>query len=129
MKKLTLIIMALILVLALTACGSSKSSELKIDSNEDNTVTINADKASKESGGTANIEVGEGEKIAVTPFLKEGKISVIFFEPDNYDEAVADVTAESSDETVIELDAGKYDIRVTVLEDAEGTVTVSTKAS
>ena len=141
-KRIITILIALLVALMLVGCKATNSKpSLEIMPNDDNTISITADKAGISGGGGANITVSEGQKLIIDSTLSKGEIQIRFFReeaPANPDVSVAeilhtnddpalDVTVSASGKTEHTVDPGSYTIMVNVLKTTTGTIIISAK--
>ena len=141
-KRIITVLIALLIALMMVGCKVTNSKpSLEIKPNDDNTISITADKAGISGGGGADITVSEGQKLVIDSTLKEGEIQIRFFReeaPANPDVSVAeilhtnddpalDVTVSASGKTEHTVDPGSYTIMVNVLKTTTGTIIISAK--
>lgn len=137
-----LVVLATLLSLTLSGCTAKTSKpSLEIMPNDDNTISITADKAGISGGGGANITVSEGQKLVIDSTLSKGEIQIKFFHdeapanPDasvdeilhTNDEPAIDVIVNAAGTTEHTVDPDNYTIMVNVLRETTGTVKISTK--
>lgn len=126
----------------LVGCKAKDSKpSLEIMPNDDNTISITADKAGISGGGGADITVSEGQKLVIDSTLSKGEIQIRFFHdeaPANSDASVdeifhtndapaLDVTVSAAGTTEHTVDPGNYTIMVNVLKTTTGTIIISAK--
>ena len=141
-KRIITVLIALLTALMLVGCKAKDSKpSLEIMPNDDNTISITADKAGISGGGGADITVSEGEKLVIDSTLSKGEIQIRFFHdeaPANPDASVdeifhtndapaLDVTVNVAGTTEHTIDPGSYTIMVNVLKTTTGTIIISTK--
>ena len=141
-KRIITVLIALLTALMLVGCKAKDSKpSLEIMPNDDNTISITADKAGISGGGGADITVSEGQKLVIDSTLSKGEIQIRFFHdeaPANPDASVAeilhtnddpalDVTVSASGKTKHTVDPGSYTIMVNVLKTTTGTIIISAK--
>jgi hypothetical protein len=141
-KRIITVLIALLTALMLVGCKAKDSKpSLEIMPNDDNTISIMADKAGISGGGGADITVSEGQKLVIDSTLSKGEIQIRFFHdeaPANPDASVAeilhtnddpalDVTVSASGKTKHTVDPGSYTIMVNVLKTTTGTIIISAK--
>ena len=141
-KRIITVLIALLTALMLVGCKAKDSKpSLEIMPNDDNTISIMADKAGISGGGGADITVSEGQKLVIDSTLSKGEIQIRFFHdeaPANPDASVAeilhtnddpalDVTVSASGKTEHTVDPGSYTIMVNVLKTTTGTIIISAK--
>jgi len=137
-----LVVLATLLSLTLSGCTAKTSKpSLEIMPNDDNTISITADKAGISGGGGADITVSEGQKLVIDSTLSKGEIQIRFFRdeaPANPDASVdeilhtnddpaLDITVSAAGTTEHTVDPGSYTIMINVLRETTGTVKISTK--
>ena len=137
-----LVVLATLLSLTLSGCTAKTSKpSLEIMPNDDNTISITADKAGISGGGGAGITVSEGQRLVIDSTLSKGKIQIRFFRdeaPANPDASVdeilhtndtptLDVTVNDAGTTEHTVDPGSYTIMVNVLKTTTGTIIISAK--
>lgn len=128
MKKKSFLIAVLAVVMAfiVAGCGAGSVSMFGVETNDDNTVTVTAKNGSKDSEGTANLTVGEGEEIVIDHVIEDkGQIQITFYDPGDHETAVTDYTAEGTEQGIIGLPAGDYDLSIKALTEVSGTVNIS----
>jgi hypothetical protein len=141
-KRIITVLIALLTALMLVGCKANDSKpNLEIMPNDDNTISITADKAGISGGGGAGITVSEGQELVIDSTLSKGEIQIKFFldkAPANPDVSVAeilhtnddpalDVTVSASGKTKHTVDPGSYTIMVNVLKTTTGTIIISAK--
>ena len=141
-NRIRTIVFALLMTLMLVGCKAKDSKpSLEIIPNDDNTISITADKAGISGGGGADITVSEGQKLVIDSTLSKGEIQIRFFReeaPANPDASVAeilhtnddpalDVTVSASGKTEHTVDPGSYTIMVNVLKTTTVTIIISAK--
>ena len=137
-----LVVLATLLSLTLSGCTAKTSKpSLEIMPNDDNTISITADKAGISGGGGANMTVSEGQKLVIDSTLSKGEIQIKFFHdeaPANPDASVdeilhtndtptLDVTVNDAGTTEHTVDPGSYTIMVNVKKTTTGTIVISAK--
>ena len=137
-----LVVLATLLSLTLSGCTAKTSKpSLEIKPNDDNTISITADKAGISGGGGADITVSEGQKLVIDSPLSKGEIQIRFFRdeaPANPDASVEeilhtnddpalDVTVSAAGTTEHTVNPGDYTIMVNVLKTTTGTIIISVK--
>ena len=141
-KRIITVLIALLMAFMLVGCKAKDSKpSLEIMPNDDNTISITADKAGISGGGGAGITVSEGQKLVIDSALSKGEIQIRFFRdeaPANPDASVdeilhtndapaLDVTVSAAGTTEHTVDSGSYTIMVNVLKTASGTIIISAK--
>jgi 3-phosphoglycerate kinase len=137
-----LVVLATLLSLTLSGCTAKTSKpSLEIMPNDDNTISITADKAGISGGGGANITVSEGQKLVIDSTLSNGEIQIRFFRdeaPANPEASVdeilhtndtptLDVTVNDAGTTEHTVDPGSYTIMVNVKKTTTGTIIISVR--
>ena len=134
---------ALLITLMLVGCKANDSKpSLEIMPNDDNTISISADKAGiSGGGGGADITVSARQKLVIDSTLSKGEIQISFFRdeaPANPDASVdeiihtndapaLDVTVSAAGTTEHTVDPGNYTLMVNVLKMTTGTIIISAK--
>ena len=141
-KRIITVLIALLVALMLVGCKATNSKpSLEIMPNDDNTISITADKAGISGGGGANITVSEGQKLVIDSTLSNGEIQIKFFRdeaPANPEASVdeilhtndtptLDVTVNDAGTTEHTVDPGSYTIMVNVKKTTTGTIVISAK--
>ena len=141
-KRIITVLIALLTALMLVGCKAKDSKpSLEIMPNDDNTISITADKAGISGGGGAGITVSEGQKLVIDSTLSKGEIQIKFFHdeaPANPDASVdeilqtndtptLDVTVNDAGTTEHTVDPGSYTIMVNVKKTTTGTIVISAK--
>lgn len=128
-KLVSGMLIALLAALLLSACGSP--AVFNVSSNEDNTVSVTADRGPKGSAGLGYLSVGENGSIVVeTHFKGEGKIEVSLFAgllgSESFpDEASYEIVASGESRAVAGVDAGEYTVAVKAANTVTGTALLS----
>lgn len=135
MKKAIAFLLAVLMLLTLTACGRS---EFGPSENTEKQMTITADHADKDAFFMAgSLEVGKGEQIVITSALAKGSIRIEIVEVPR--EQSADKLPELDGEAILTADldgtegasgtvpAGWYMVKATCLERATGTARIEVK--
>lgn len=141
-KRIITVLIALLTALMLVGCKANDSKpSLEIMPNDDNTISITADKAGISGGGGADITVFEGQKLVIDSTLNEGEIQIKFSrnEAPADSDASADDILHSSDDPVLvvtvsatgttghTVDPGSYTVMVNILKTTTGTIIISSK--
>ena len=141
-KRIITVLIALLTALMLVGCKAKDSKpSLEIMPNDDNTISITADKAGISGGGGADITVSEGQKLVIDSTLSKGEIQIRFFldealaNPDasvdeilhTNDDPTLDFTVNAAGTTEHTVDSGSYTIMVNVLKTTSGTIIISAK--
>ena len=112
------------------ALSNQRSSFFIVENNDDNTISITAQKASAGSGGNGYIAISEGQQLSVRSNMTDSSTVRIEVLPRMTD-ATAEVLMEESftgiDVQYFELPAGEYIIRFTAAKGAEGTMDITSK--
>ena len=139
-KRFITILIAFLSVLILVGCRSCKP-DLEVVSNDDNTITITADKAGISGVGGAGITIADDQQLVIDSSLSKGSIQLKLFldnEPAGVDASLdeilhtdetpaLDVTINSAGTTEHPLQAGEYTLFVNVLEKTSGNIMLSAK--
>jgi len=141
-KRIGALVVVTLIALMLVGCKARDSKpSLEIMPNDDNTISITADKAGISGGGGAGITVSEGQKLVIDSTLSKGAIQIRFFRdeaPANPDASVdeilhtnddpaLDVTVSAAGTTEHTVDPGDYTIMVNVLKTTTGIIIISVK--
>ena len=141
-KRINTILIAMLMAFMLVGCKVTNSKpSLEIMPNDDNTISITADKAGISGGGGADITVSEGQKLVIDSTLSKGEIQIRFFRdeapanPDasveeilhTNDEPAIDVIVNAAGATEHTVDPGIYTIMVNVLKTTSGTIIISVR--
>ena len=141
-KRFIPILLAFLFVLFLTGCHNKNSKpDLEVVPNDDNTISITADKAGISGVGGAGITIADGQQLVIDSALSKGSIQLKLFRDDepagvdasldeilHTDETPAlDVTVNSAGTTEHPLQPGEYTLFVNVLEKTTGNITLSAK--
>ena len=141
-KRINTILIAMLMAFMLVGCKVTNSKpSLEIKPNDDNTISITADKAGISGGGGADITVSEGQKLVIDSTLSKGAIQIRFFRdeapanPDasvdeilhSNDDPALDVTVSAAGTTEHTVNPGDYTIMVNVLKTTTGTIIISVK--
>ena len=139
-KRINTILIAMLMAFMLVGCKAKDSKpSLEIMPNDDNTISITADKAGISGGGGADITVSEGQQLVIDSTLSKGEIQIGFFRdeapasPDasveeilhTNDEPAIDVIVNAAGATEHTVDPGSYTIMVNVLKTTSGTIIIS----
>ena len=141
-KRIGTLVVVTLIALMLVGCKARDSKpSLEIMPNDDNTISITADKAGISGGGGAGITVSEGQKLVIDSTLSKGAIQIRLFRdeapanPDvsvdeilhTNDDPTLDVTVSAAGTTEYTVDPGDYTIMVNVLKTTTGTIIISAK--
>ena len=135
MKKTIACVLAILMLLALTACGKF---EFGPSENTGKLMTIKAEKAARDAFFmTGSLEVAEGEQIVITSDLAKGSIRVEIIAaseeqsidklPELDGEAILTADLNSTEGASGTVPAGWYMVKATCLERATGTVRIEVK--
>ena len=133
MKK-SLALMLLAMVLLLSACGQKPV--FGVSTNEDNSISITADRRPKDSMGLGYLTVGENEQVVIdaTGIDKNGKLTLRFMAgvhgSDEFPEEPAYETSVSGgDSAVFTVEPGEYTVGVIAQSKITGTARICTEAA
>ena len=133
MKK-SLALMLLAMVLLLSACGQKPV--FGVSTNEDNSISITADRGPKDSMGLGYLTVGENEQVVIdaTGMDKDGKLSLRFMVgvlgSDEFPDVCAYETSVSGgDSAVFTVEPGEYTVGVIAQSRITGTARICTEAA
>lgn len=133
MKK-SLALMLLAMVLLLSACGQKPV--FGVSTNEDNSISITADRGPKDSMGLGYLTVGENEQVVIdaTGIDKNGKLNLRFMAgvlgSDEFPEEPAYETSVSGgDSAVFTVEPGEYTVGVIAQSKITGTARICTEAA
>ena len=131
-KSLPLVLLAMVLLLS--ACG--KKPVFGVSTNEDNSISITADRGPKDSMGLGYLTVGENEQVVVdaTGMDKGGKLSLRFMTgvlgSDDFPDVCAyETTVSGGDSAVFTAEPGEYTVEVIVQSVITGTARICTEAA
>ena len=126
--------MLLAMVLLLSACGQKPV--FGVSTNEDNSISITADRGPKDSMGLGYLTVGENEQVVVdaTGMDKSGKLSLRFMTgvlgSDDFPDVCAyETTVSGGDSAVFTAEPGEYTVEVIVQSVITGTARICTEAA
>ena len=143
MKNIKVIFAAAVaaFVLIMAGCGKVEetSSEMSLNMSNEKNAVITLDKSSKDLAATSGtFVVDDGEQLLVEPALTgDSKILISFIAspdegidqlPDVEGDSVLDLEVDGTDSFNCYVDPGSYMLKVTVLNEATGTVTLSAEA-
>lgn len=133
MKK-SLPLMLLAMVLLLSACG--RKTVFGVSINEDNSISITADRGPKDSMGLGYLTVGENEHVVIdaTGMDKDGKLTLRFMAgvlgSDEFPEEPAYETSVSGgNSAVFTVEPGEYTVGVIAQSKITGTARICTEAA
>ena len=131
-KSLSLILLAMVLLLS--ACGQKPV--FVVSTNEDNSISITADRGPKDSTGLGYLTVSENEQVVVdaTGIDKDGKLSLRFtagvLGADDFSEEPAYETSVSGgDSAVFTAEPGEYTVEVIAQSEITGSAQIFTEAA
>ena len=141
MKNTKLIFVAALTAFVMLIAGCSKkevTTEMSLDMSNEKIAVITLDKSSKDVAATSGtFVVDEGEQLVVEPALEgDSKIQVSFLAapegdidqlPDVEGDHVLDLDVEGTDTFYCSIDPGSYMLKITVLNESTGTVTITTE--
>lgn len=126
-------------VMLIAGCGKTeKTSEMFMDMSDEKSAVITLNKSSKDVMATSGtFVVDEGEQLLVAPALEgDSKIQVSFLAapegdidklPETEGNSALDLEVDGTDSFNCYIDPGSYMLKVTVLNESTGTVTISTE--
>ena len=142
MKNTKVIFAAALTAFAMLMAGCGKvettSSAMSMDMSDEKNAVITLDKASKDLASTSGtFVVDDGEQLMVEPALEgDGKIQVSFLAapdegidqvPDVDGDSVLDLDVEGTDTFYCSIDPGSYMLKVVVVNESTGTVSIRTE--
>ena len=132
--KKILPLMLLAMVLLLSACG--KKPVFGVSTNEDNSISVTADRGTEGSMGIGYLTVGKNEQVIVdaTGMDKNGKLTLRFMAgvlgADDFPEEPAyETTVSGGDSAVFTAEPGEYTVGVTAQSKVTGTARICTEAT
>ncbi len=133
MQKKWIAMLTAVLMAGLLFTGCSEPL-LNVSTNENNTISVTAEKSLQDSAGIGYLIVGDARVIRVEPELSRGKVQLRVFAGALGSETFADnptLLKEISGSTPVEFDVvpGEYTIGVKVLEKTDGTALISAPGS
>ena len=134
MKKMTKAL-AVLLLIALLLAGCGEKSVFGVSSEEDNTITVTAQKAAEGSRGIGYLTVGENESVVVAAnFDNEGKLRVRMFEgllgSDDFNEDfVSETTVTGHGTAEFTIAPGEYTVAVFADTTLTGSATLSVRSA
>ena len=133
MKK-SLALMLLAMVLLLSACGQKPV--FGVSTNEDNSISITADRGPKDSMGLGYLTVGENEQVVVdaTGMDKDGKLTLRFMagvlgSDELPEEPAYETSVSGGDSAVFTAEPGEYTVGVIAQSKITGTARICTEAA
>ena len=131
-KSLSLILLAMVLLLS--ACGQKPV--FSVSTNEDNSISITADRGPKDSMGLGYLTVGENEQVVIdaTGMDKDGKLSLRFMagvlgSDEFLEEPAYETSVSGGDSAVFTAEPGEYTVGVIAQSKITGTARICTKAA
>lgn len=132
--KKSLPLMLLVMVLLLSAC--EKKAVFSVNTNNDNSISVTADRSTEGSTGIGHLTVGQNEKITVDAagMDKEGKLALrfaagVFSAEDFPEEPAYETTVSGGDSAAFTAEPGEYTVEVTVQGEVTGTARISAGAA
>ena len=119
MKRITALLLAVLMLCALAACGKAESSTMQLSDNGDQTLTVTAENAKTDAVSVGQITLGENEGILLEADFADSGELIMRFVPGEFD--AASFPDEASELTIV----GKGTESVTELEPGVYTVAVS----
>ena len=130
MKKILPLL--LLAALLLSACGQKPV--FGVSTNEDNSISITADRGPKDSVGIGYLTVGENDQVVVdlSGLNADGKLSLRFMAgvlgSDSFpDEPAYETTVSGGDSAAFTVDPGEYTVGVAVQSKVTGTARIYTE--
>ena len=121
-------------LLLLSACGQKAG--FGVSTNEDNSISVTADRAPKDSVGIGYLTIGENERVVIdaSGLNKGGKLRLRFMagvlgSEDFPDEPSAETTLSGGDSAAFTTDPGEYTVGIIAESKVTGTVRVYTEAA
>lgn len=133
MKNKKFIYLGILIVAAIAiivAWSNQTSSFFRVENNDDNSISVTAQKASDESGGMGYITIAEGQELSVRSNMTDNstvKIEVYPRETDATTKVLMEESFTGIDFGSFELPAGEYTIRITAEKGAEGTMDITSE--
>ena len=140
MKNTKMIFAAALTAFAMlmAGCGKTETSEMYMDMSDEKSAVITLDKSSKDLTATSGtFVVDDGEQLLVEPALEgDSKIQVSFIAspdegidqvPDVDGDSVLDLDVEGTDTFYCSIDPGSYMLKVVVVNESTGTVSIRTE--
>ena len=123
------IVIAAVIAIAI-AVSNQRSSFIRVENNDDNTISVTAQKAPADAGGMGYITIAEGQELYVRSNMTDHstiKIELLPAEIDATTKVLMEESFTAIDARYFEVPAGKYTIRITAEKGAEGTMDISAK--
>ena len=133
MKKKVAVLLALCLLAAFALCGCGEKPVFGVSSNEDNSISVTADRGPKGSAGLGYLTVGENEQVVLeSRFQKDGEIEVqmragVLGSEDFPEEPSAVVTIVGEGTESFTIEPGEYTVTVKALNKVSGTALIRTE--
>ena len=127
--------LAILLLIALLLAGCGEKAVFGVSSEEDNTITVTAQKAAEGSRGIGYLTVGENESVVVAAnFDNEGKLRVRMFEgllgSDDFNEDfVSETTVTGHGTAEFTIAPGEYTVAVFADSSFSGSAKLSVKST
>lgn len=133
MKKNLAFLLALCLLAAFVLCGCGEKPVFGVSTNEDNSISVTADRGAKDSAGLGYLTVGENEQVVLEAhFQTDGEIEVqlragLLGSEDFPEEPSAVVTIVGEGTESFTLEPGEYTVTVKALNKLSGTALIRTE--
>ena len=127
--------LAILLLAALLLAGCGEKSVYGVSSEEDNTISVTAQKADAGSRGIGYLTVGENESVVIEAnFENNGKLRVRMFEgllgSDEFNEDyLSETTVSGHDTAEFTIGAGEYTVAIFADDTLTGTAKLSVKSA
>ena len=132
MKKKLTVLLALCLLAAFVLCGCGEKPVFGVSTNEDNSISVTADRGPKGSAGLGYLTVGENEQVVLeSQFQKDGEIEVqmragLLGSEDFPEEPSAVLTIVGEGTESFSIEPGEYTVTVKALNKVSGTALIRT---
>ena len=133
MKKNLAILLSLCLLAAFVLCGCGEKPVFGVSTNDDNSISVTADRGPKDSAGLGYLSVGENEQVVLEAhFQGDGKIEVqlragLLGSESFQEEASAVVTIVGEGTEGFTVEPGEYTVTVKALSKVTGTALIHTE--
>ena len=133
MKKKLTVLLALCLLAAFVLCGCGEKPVFGVSSNEDNSISVTADRGPKGSAGLGYLTVGENEQVVLESQLqKDGEIEVqmragLLGSESFSDEPSSITTIVGAGTESFTVEPGEYTVTVKALSKVSGTALIRTE--
>ena len=133
MKKRFILLFTCVVMFVLITAGCSKS-VYNVSTNEDNTISVTAEKAAKESAGLGYLTVAENEKIVVEPnFEGKGQVQIRVFagllgSEDFPETPTIEETIGGTEALEFEAAPGEYTIGIVAVNTVTGNAVISARS-